>query len=129
MQLGAGSKAVIIKGDSQTVIHALARETPAPISNRQIIAGSKTWLTTFTSWATSFTRRDSNVVAHLTAKHAQDIIDCMIGGHSPYYCITYSFWRNFYGYYPRQMKFASFSIKKKDWPCNSLWTFNGLTWE
>jgi len=54
-----GLRQVIIKGDSQTIIHALARETPTPISIQQIIAGSKTWLTTFTSWATSFTRRDS----------------------------------------------------------------------
>ncbi|KAK9996637.1 hypothetical protein SO802_021323 [Lithocarpus litseifolius] len=77
MQLGAGSKAGHNQG-SQTIIHALARETPAPISIQQIIAGSKTWLTTFTSWATSFTRRNSNVVDHLTAKHAKDITDCTI---------------------------------------------------
>ena len=73
-----GLKQVIIKGDSQTVFHGLTHETLAPISIQQIIAGSRMWLIAFTSWMASFTKWDSNVAAHLVAKHARDIVDCTI---------------------------------------------------
>lgn len=73
-----GLRQVIIEGDSQVVIQALECETPAPISIQQVITRAKMWLPTFTSWETSFTWRNNNVAAHLMAKHAKDVIDCMI---------------------------------------------------
>ena len=73
-----GLRQVIIEGDSQVVIQALECETPAPISIQQVITRAKMWLPTFTSWETSFTQHDNNVVAHLMAKHAKDVIDYTI---------------------------------------------------
>ena len=69
---------VIIEGDLQVVIQTLECETPAPICIQQVIARAKMWLPTFTSWETSFTQHDNNVVAHLMAKHAKDVIDYTI---------------------------------------------------
>ena len=73
-----GLREVIIEGDSQVVIHALSTEQPAPLSIQQLISGTKTWLPNFKSWKARFARRDCNKAAHLMARHAKEIEDCII---------------------------------------------------
>ncbi|KAL0009259.1 hypothetical protein SO802_010761 [Lithocarpus litseifolius] len=73
-----GLREVIIEGDSQVVIHALSTEQPAPLSIQQLISGTKTWLPNFRAWKARFARRDCNKAAHLMARHAKEIEDCII---------------------------------------------------
>ncbi|KAL0008862.1 hypothetical protein SO802_010364 [Lithocarpus litseifolius] len=73
-----GLREVIIEGDSHVVIHALSTEQLAPLSIQQLISGTKTWLPNFRAWKARFARRDCNKAAHLMARHAKKIEDCII---------------------------------------------------
>ena len=73
-----GLRQVIVEGDSQVVVHALNRGTNTPLPIQQIISGAQIWLPNFRSWKAIFAQRDCNKVAHLMARHAKDIVDCLI---------------------------------------------------
>ena len=73
-----GLRQVIVEGDSQVVVHALNRRTNTPLPIQQIILGAQTWLPNFRSWKAIFAQRDCNKAAHLMARHAKDIVDCLI---------------------------------------------------
>ena len=73
-----GLRQVIVEGDSQVVVHALNRGTNTPLPIQQIISGAQTWLPNFRSWKAIFAQRDCNKAAHLMARHAKDIVDCLI---------------------------------------------------
>lgn len=73
-----GLRQVIVEGDSQVVIHALNCGTTTPLPIQQNILGARNWLPNFRSWKATFAPRDCNKVAHLMARHAKYIVDCLI---------------------------------------------------
>lgn len=76
-----GLREIILEGDSQTVMAAIANHDPCPIQVHHLIAGIKSWEPKFRAWKSSFTHRVGNKVAHQSAKYAkysQHISDCTI---------------------------------------------------
>ena len=73
-----GLREIILEGDSQTVMAAIANHDSGPIQVQNLIAGIKSWESKFRVWQSSFTRRDRNKVAHQMAKYAKHIFDCII---------------------------------------------------
>ena len=69
---------IILEGDSQTVMAAIANHDPGPIQVQNLIAGTKSWKSMFNVWQSSFTRRDGNKAAHQMAKYAKQISNCII---------------------------------------------------
>ena len=73
-----GLREVILEGDSQTVMTAIANHDPGPIQVHQLIAGIKSWEPKFRAWKSSFTCREGNKAAHQMAKYAKHISDYII---------------------------------------------------
>ncbi|XP_023905820.1 uncharacterized protein LOC112017593 [Quercus suber] len=73
-----GLREIILEGDSQIVMNAIASHDPGPIKIQQLVTDIKSWVPKFRAWKTSFTRREGNKAAHLMAKHAKEISECTI---------------------------------------------------
>ena len=73
-----GLREIILEGDSQIVMNAIANHDPGPIQIQQLVTGIKSWVPKFNAWKTSFTHREGNKAAHLMAKHAKQISECTI---------------------------------------------------
>ncbi|XP_075633831.1 uncharacterized protein LOC142606351 [Castanea sativa] len=73
-----GLRELILEGDSQTVVNAIASHDPGPVQIQHTVNGIKSWESQFRAWKTSFTRREGNEAAHLMAKHAKQISECSI---------------------------------------------------
>ena len=73
-----GLREIILEGDSQIVMNAIASQDPGPIQIQQLVTGIKSWVPKFRAWKTSFTHREGNKAAHLMAKHAKQIFECTI---------------------------------------------------
>ena len=73
-----GLREIILEGDSQTVMAAIANHDSGPIQVQNLIAGIKSWESKFRVWQSSFTCRDENKAAHQMAKYAKHIFDCII---------------------------------------------------
>ena len=53
-----GLREIILEGDSQIVMNAIANHDPGPIQIQQLVTGIKSWVPKFSAWKTSFTRRE-----------------------------------------------------------------------
>ena len=73
-----GIREIILEGDSQIVMNAIANHDLGPIQIQQLVTGIKSWVPKFRTWKTSFTRREGNKAAQLMAKHARQISECTI---------------------------------------------------
>ena len=73
-----GLREIILEGDSQIVMNAIASQDPGPIQIQQLVTSIKSWVPKFRAWKTSCTRREGNKAAHLMAKHAKQISECTI---------------------------------------------------
>ena len=69
---------IIIEGDAQTVMSALASHTSPPISIQNIIVGARHWSLNFSTWKAIHARRNCNQAAHLMARHAKLISESVI---------------------------------------------------
>lgn len=74
--LGLGE--IIVEGDASIVISALVNPEHSPSSIQKIVEGARTKLKAFKQWKTNHVRRHCNFVAHLIARHACNIDDCVI---------------------------------------------------
>ena len=66
-----GLREIILEGDSQIVMNAIANHDLGPIQIQQLVTGIKSWVPKFRTWKTSFTRREENKAAQLMVKHAR----------------------------------------------------------
>lgn len=73
-----GLKEVVVESDSSTVIFALSSANPPPWSIQKVIEGSKQSLNRFNSWIATHICRSGNVAAHLMAKNAITVADCIV---------------------------------------------------
>ena len=69
---------IIIEGDAQTVMSALASHTSPPISIQNIIVGARHWSLNFSTWKAIHARRNCNQAAHLMARHAKLLSESVI---------------------------------------------------
>ena len=69
---------IIIEGDAQTVMSALAGHTFPPSSIQNIIAGARHWSLNFSTWKAAHARRNCNQAAHLMARYAKLISESVI---------------------------------------------------
>ena len=67
-----------VEGDSLLVAQALKGSTPPALPILRIVEGVKWCLRNFSSWTIAHTRRINNVVAHLLARYAMNVFDCVI---------------------------------------------------
>ena len=71
-------KEIIIESDLQTVVDALRGKGPIQSSIRKIIEGIEMSLRQFRSWKAVHIRRGSNRAAHILAKHARGVDNCIV---------------------------------------------------
>lgn len=72
-----GPKEVIVEGVALTVIKTLSIQDLPPSSIRKVIEGSKLRLRFFQAWKASHVNRDCNTAAHMLARHAMSVSDCI----------------------------------------------------
>ena len=65
-----GLSHIIIEGDAQTVMSALAGHTSPPSTIQNIIARERQWTLNFSAWRATHVRRNCNQAAHLMARNA-----------------------------------------------------------
>ena len=75
-ELGLGE--IMVEGDASIVISALENPEHSPSSIQKIVEGAQTKLKAFKQWKTNHVRRHCNFAAHLLARHACNIDDCVI---------------------------------------------------
>ena len=73
-----GLKDIVVEGDSQLVIQALSGSIPPALPILKIVEGMKRLLVHFSYWKAVHTRRNANVAAHLLARNAKNVTDCVI---------------------------------------------------
>ena len=73
-----GLRDIDMESDTQTVVLAIRGSDSGPCSIRKIVEGAKLGLTAFSLWSCSHVRRQCNVVAHLMAKEAINVTECLI---------------------------------------------------
>ncbi|XP_050251532.1 uncharacterized protein LOC126698394 [Quercus robur] len=73
-----GLKDIIVEGDSQQVIQALNGCITPALPILKIVEGLKLFLLRFNSWKAVHSRRTTNEEAHLLARNAMNVKDCVI---------------------------------------------------
>ena len=73
-----GLKDIIIESDSQIVVSALRGQGPIQSSIRKVIEGIEWSLRQFSAWKVVHTRRGCNKAAHILAKNAKGLDDCIV---------------------------------------------------
>ena len=73
-----GLKDIEVERDSLLFAQALKGSTPPALPILKIVEGMKRYLRNFSSWTVAHTRRTNNVAAHLLAKSARNVSDCVI---------------------------------------------------
>ena len=72
-----GLKQVILEGDAQLVTNALLGKCLPLTSIQMIIVGARRWRQKVQNWKISYVRRTGNCAAHLMARNAKLISDCV----------------------------------------------------
>ncbi|XP_075674992.1 uncharacterized protein LOC142644220 [Castanea sativa] len=81
-----GLRYIIIEGDALMVMAALSGHTSPPSSIQHIIAGAQLWALSFSAWKSTHVRRNCNQAAHLMARNAKSLFECIIWVEdTPYY--------------------------------------------
>ncbi|XP_030956327.1 uncharacterized protein LOC115978629 [Quercus lobata] len=73
-----GLKDIDMESNAQMVVLAVGGTDPGPCSIQKIVEGAKQGLSAFSSWSCSHVRRQSNMAAHLMAKEASNVQECLI---------------------------------------------------
>ena len=73
-----GCTAVVLEGDSQVVVNALAGSSPPPSAVASIIQGVLELCRGFTQIQFSHIKRQGNMPAHLVAKNAYNIVNDIV---------------------------------------------------
>ena len=73
-----GLRDIDLESDAQTVVLAVGGIDPGLCSIQKIVEGVKQGLSAFSSWSCSHVRRQSNMAAHLMAKEAINVLECLI---------------------------------------------------
>ena len=73
-----GLKEIIIESDLQIVVNALRGQGPIQSFIRKVTQGIEMSLRQFRSWKANHISRGSNRVAHILAKHARGVDDCIV---------------------------------------------------
>lgn len=68
----------MVEEDSQIVVGDLVVARTALSSIQKVIEGIKETLGCFNSWRISHIHRSGNTAAHIKARHAKSILDCII---------------------------------------------------
>ena len=71
-------KSIIVESDSQMVVKALMDHVQSPSSIYKIIEGAAMGLRSFDSWVINYVSRKCNSAAHLMARYAKNVNDCVI---------------------------------------------------
>lgn len=69
---------IVLESDAQAVVMAFAGSDLGPSSIQMVLEGAKLWLGSLNSWNATHVRRQSNVAAHLLAREAINVNDCVI---------------------------------------------------
>ena len=85
-----GLSKVVLEGDSLQAIQALQGDQEVWCSASMFLFEAKLGLINFARWEVSHVRRDGNVVAHILAKNALSISDCIITIEEYPSCISHS---------------------------------------
>ena len=73
-------KDVIVEGDTKIVMSTISNpnsDTP-PCSIQKLVEGAKSWLRTFNSGKVNHVYRNSNIAAHVLARHACNVSDSIV---------------------------------------------------
>ena len=73
-----GLKYVILEGDAQMVTNALSGKCFPPSSIQVFVTGTKLWRQKVLDWKISHVRRTGNHTAHLMARNAKLVSDCVV---------------------------------------------------
>lgn len=74
--LGLGE--VVIKGDASMVMFALVNPDQSSSSIKKLVESSRTGLKAFKKWEINHVRRYCNIAAHLLARNACNVDDCIV---------------------------------------------------
>ena len=73
-----GLKNIVVEGDAQLVIQALKGVDAPATPILKIVEGTRNYLQTFCSWKAVHTNRGNNLAAHLLAREAKHVEECVI---------------------------------------------------
>ena len=73
-----GCSAVVLEGDSQVLVNALAGSSPSPSAVASVIQGALELCMGFSQIQFSHVKRQGNMPAHLVAKNAYSIVDDIV---------------------------------------------------
>ena len=73
-----GLKNIVVEGDAQLVTQALKGIVVPAIPIQKIVEGSRIFLQRFCSWKAVHTKRGNNLAAHLLAREARHVKECVI---------------------------------------------------
>ena len=73
-----GCSAVVLEGDSQVVVNALAGSSPSPSAVDSVNQGTLELCRGFTQFQFSHIKRQGNMPAHLVAKNAYSIVNDIV---------------------------------------------------
>nr|XP_023880097.1 uncharacterized protein LOC111992470 [Quercus suber] len=73
-----GLKKIVLESDSLSVVNAVRVPSLSPSSILKVVEGTRLELCCFDEWDISHTRRSGNSAAHVMAKYAKSVSDCII---------------------------------------------------
>ena len=73
-----GLRDIDMESDAQMVVLVVGGTAPGPCSIQNIVEGAKQGLSAFSLWSCAHVRRQCNMAAHLMAKEAINVKECLI---------------------------------------------------